>query len=60
MSGSYQLHPQNLTWSPKMRVWNMFFLFTWVTLRFHVSFPGSISRVITLLFIGVIAQVPFL
>ena len=33
-------HPRNLTWNPKMKVWKMFFLFTWVILRFHVSFPG--------------------
>ena len=31
------VHPRNLTWNPKMKVWKMFFLFTWVILRFHVT-----------------------
>ena len=42
------IHPRNLTWNPKMKimkVWNMFFLFTRVILRFHVSFPGCIFLV---------------
>ena len=29
-----------------MKVWKMFFLFTWVILRFHVSFPGCIPWVL--------------
>ena len=35
------VHPRNLTLNPKMKVWKMFFLFTRVILRFHVSFPGG-------------------
>ena len=34
------IHPRNLTWNPKMKVWRMFFLFKWVIFRFHVSFLG--------------------
>ena len=40
-SKSKTLHPRNLTWNPKLEVWKMFFLFTTVILRFHVSFPGG-------------------
>ena len=36
-----QIHPRNLTWNPKMKVWKVFFLFTRVILRFHISFPGG-------------------
>ena len=38
------LHARNLTWNPKMKVWKMFFLFTGVILRFHVSFPGGTQK----------------
>ncbi len=37
------IHPGNLTWNPKMKVWKMFFLFKWVIFRFHVSFRGCTS-----------------
>ena len=38
-----ELHPRNLTWNPKMKVWKMFFLFTWLILRFHDNLPGCIN-----------------
>ena len=34
------LHPRNLTWNPKMKVWKMFVLFTRVILRFMLVFQG--------------------
>ena len=34
------VHPRNLAWNPKMKVWKTRFLFKWVIFRFHVSFPG--------------------
>ena len=37
--GGY-IHPQKLTWNPKMEVWKMIFLFKQVIFRFHVSFRG--------------------
>jgi len=37
-----RVHPQKLTWKPKMEVLKMAFLFNWVMFRFHVNFLGSI------------------
>ena len=36
----FDLHPWKLTWNPKMKVWNMSFLFKQVIFRFHVEFQG--------------------
>ena len=35
------LHPQKLTWNPKMEVRKMSCLFNWMIFRFHVNFQGS-------------------
>ena len=35
------LHPWKLTWNPKMKAWNMIFLFKALFFKFHVNFRGS-------------------
>ena len=37
----FRIHPGKLTWTPKMEVWKMIFLFKGVIFRFHVSFRRS-------------------
>ncbi len=37
------IHPERLTWNPRMETWKMFFLFNWVFFRFHVNFQGCID-----------------
>ena len=34
------IHPRNLAWNNKMKVWKMFFLCKWMIFGFHVSFAG--------------------
>ena len=38
----FTLQPGKLTWNTTMEVGNMFFLFNWVTFRFHVHFRAAI------------------
>ena len=37
---SGKVHPQKLTWNPKMEVWKIIFLFKGMMFMFHVSFRG--------------------
>jgi len=41
------VHPGKLTWNPKMEVWKMMFLFSWVMFRFIIlCLPGCMVDVV--------------